>query len=179
MIPDSEGRAPLHWAVDRGHLGITKLLLNRNADVNAKVHLIFKIAEVHMILHDLFGSCLVLWFVIYALWGLYFVAWFVSFEILWVITLLDVAVIFLYIHPLLFIFILLTPLNMVFLVICHYIGTKRETKNNIYARFAERWKKTNVLNALLNLVSLKLHYWPCNHRARWWRPILCQNRWWF
>lgn len=35
-VKDSEGRAPLHWAVDRGHLNITKLLLSRNADVNAK-----------------------------------------------------------------------------------------------------------------------------------------------
>ncbi|CAN4085681.1 unnamed protein product [Withania somnifera] len=35
-VKDSEGRAPLHWAVDRGHLSITKLLLTRNADVNAK-----------------------------------------------------------------------------------------------------------------------------------------------
>lgn len=35
-VKDSEGRAPLHWAVDRGHLSITKLLLSRNADVNAK-----------------------------------------------------------------------------------------------------------------------------------------------
>ena len=37
MIADSEGRAPLHWAVDRGHLNVTELLVNRNADVNAKV----------------------------------------------------------------------------------------------------------------------------------------------
>ncbi|XP_059304550.1 acyl-CoA-binding domain-containing protein 1-like [Lycium ferocissimum] len=35
-VKDSEGRAPLHWAVDRGHLSIAKLLLSRNADVNAK-----------------------------------------------------------------------------------------------------------------------------------------------
>lgn len=35
-VKDSEGRSPLHWAVDRGHLSITKLLLSRNADVNAK-----------------------------------------------------------------------------------------------------------------------------------------------
>lgn len=51
MIPDSEGRAPLHWAVDRGHLNITKLLLSRNADVNAKVHIVFNTAKVHIILH--------------------------------------------------------------------------------------------------------------------------------
>ncbi|OMO93537.1 Acyl-CoA-binding protein, ACBP [Corchorus olitorius] len=35
---DSEGRTPLHWAVDRGHLKITEALLSRNADVNAKDH---------------------------------------------------------------------------------------------------------------------------------------------
>ncbi|XP_057798766.1 acyl-CoA-binding domain-containing protein 1 isoform X2 [Salvia miltiorrhiza] len=35
-LKDSEGRTPLHWAVDRGHLNITALLLNKNADVNAK-----------------------------------------------------------------------------------------------------------------------------------------------
>ncbi|KAK8946024.1 Acyl-CoA-binding domain-containing protein 1 [Platanthera guangdongensis] len=33
---DSEGRTPLHWAVDRGHLKVTEILLSRNADVNAK-----------------------------------------------------------------------------------------------------------------------------------------------
>ncbi|XWS48596.1 hypothetical protein CRYUN_Cryun13aG0090100 [Craigia yunnanensis] len=33
---DSEGRTPLHWAVDRGHLKITEALVSRNADVNAK-----------------------------------------------------------------------------------------------------------------------------------------------
>ncbi|XP_022723312.1 acyl-CoA-binding domain-containing protein 1-like isoform X2 [Durio zibethinus] len=33
---DSEGRTPLHWAVDRGHLKITEALISRNADVNAK-----------------------------------------------------------------------------------------------------------------------------------------------
>ncbi|XP_057950838.1 acyl-CoA-binding domain-containing protein 1-like isoform X2 [Malania oleifera] len=33
---DSEGRAPLHWAVDRGHLNIAELLVSRNADVNMK-----------------------------------------------------------------------------------------------------------------------------------------------
>ncbi|KAL8550962.1 hypothetical protein ACS0TY_000153 [Phlomoides rotata] len=35
-LKDSEGRAPLHWAVDRGHLNITSLLLNKDADVNAQ-----------------------------------------------------------------------------------------------------------------------------------------------
>ncbi|KAL2556355.1 Acyl-CoA-binding domain-containing protein 2 [Forsythia ovata] len=35
-LRDSEGRTPLHWAVDRGHMNITELLLNKNADVNAK-----------------------------------------------------------------------------------------------------------------------------------------------
>ncbi|KAJ4913503.1 Acyl-CoA-binding domain-containing protein 2 [Raphanus sativus] len=33
---DSEGRTPLHWAIDRGHLQIAKLLVDKNADVNAK-----------------------------------------------------------------------------------------------------------------------------------------------
>ncbi|KAK6926038.1 Acyl-CoA-binding protein, ACBP [Dillenia turbinata] len=35
-MKDSEGRTPLHWAVDRGHLNVTELLVSRNADVNAK-----------------------------------------------------------------------------------------------------------------------------------------------
>lgn len=35
-VKDSEGRTPLHWAVDRGHLNITELLVSKNADVNAK-----------------------------------------------------------------------------------------------------------------------------------------------
>ncbi|KAI7744844.1 hypothetical protein M8C21_029839 [Ambrosia artemisiifolia] len=35
-IKDSEGRAPLHWAVDRGHFKTAELLLSRNADVNLK-----------------------------------------------------------------------------------------------------------------------------------------------
>lgn len=35
-VKDSEGRTPLHWAVDRGHLNVTELLLSRNADVNEK-----------------------------------------------------------------------------------------------------------------------------------------------
>ncbi|PRQ60477.1 putative FERM/acyl-CoA-binding protein, 3-helical bundle [Rosa chinensis] len=33
---DSEGRTPLHWAVDRGHLNMAEMLVSRNADVNAK-----------------------------------------------------------------------------------------------------------------------------------------------
>lgn len=37
MLADSEGRTPMHWAVDRGHLKIAEALLSRNADVNAKV----------------------------------------------------------------------------------------------------------------------------------------------
>ncbi|RYR48138.1 hypothetical protein Ahy_A07g034128 isoform B [Arachis hypogaea] len=36
MAADSEGRTPLHWAVDRGHRNVTELLLERNADVNCK-----------------------------------------------------------------------------------------------------------------------------------------------
>lgn len=35
-LKDSEGRTPLHWAVDRGHANIVELLLNNHADVNAK-----------------------------------------------------------------------------------------------------------------------------------------------
>ncbi|KAK7282546.1 hypothetical protein RIF29_11426 [Crotalaria pallida] len=35
-LKDSEGRTPLHWAVDRGHLDVTELLVGKNADVNAK-----------------------------------------------------------------------------------------------------------------------------------------------
>jgi len=37
LVADSEGRTPLHWAVDRGHFNVVEVLLNRNADVNAKV----------------------------------------------------------------------------------------------------------------------------------------------
>ncbi|BAF16206.1 Os04g0681900 [Oryza sativa Japonica Group] len=33
---DSEGRTPLHWAVDRGHLNSVEILVNANADVNAQ-----------------------------------------------------------------------------------------------------------------------------------------------
>ncbi|XP_010438551.1 PREDICTED: acyl-CoA-binding domain-containing protein 2-like [Camelina sativa] len=33
---DSEGRTPLHWAIDRGHFNIAKVLVDKNADVNAK-----------------------------------------------------------------------------------------------------------------------------------------------
>ncbi|KAB2596834.1 acyl-CoA-binding domain-containing protein 1-like [Pyrus ussuriensis x Pyrus communis] len=33
---DSEGRTPLHWAVDRGHLNMTELLVSKNANVNEK-----------------------------------------------------------------------------------------------------------------------------------------------
>ncbi|XXG85616.1 hypothetical protein AAC387_Pa11g0661 [Persea americana] len=35
-LNDSEGRTPLHWAVDRGHLNVIDLLVGRNADVNAQ-----------------------------------------------------------------------------------------------------------------------------------------------
>lgn len=35
---DSEGRTPLHWAIDRGHLNVAKALLDKKADVNAKVN---------------------------------------------------------------------------------------------------------------------------------------------
>ena len=33
---DGEGRTPLHWAVDRGHLNSVEILVNANADVNAQ-----------------------------------------------------------------------------------------------------------------------------------------------
>ncbi|KAG7605937.1 Acyl-CoA-binding domain-containing protein 1 [Arabidopsis thaliana] len=33
---DSEGRTPLHWAIDRGHLIVAEALVDKNADVNAK-----------------------------------------------------------------------------------------------------------------------------------------------
>ncbi|CAL9213569.1 unnamed protein product [Arabidopsis halleri] len=35
---DSEGRTPLHWAIDRGHLNVAEALVDKNADVNAKVN---------------------------------------------------------------------------------------------------------------------------------------------
>ncbi|KAI4307078.1 hypothetical protein L6164_030307 [Bauhinia variegata] len=35
-LKDSEGRTPLHWAVDRGHLNVTELLVSKNANVDAQ-----------------------------------------------------------------------------------------------------------------------------------------------
>ena len=35
---DTEGRTPLHWAVDRGHLSAVEVLAKANADLNAKVY---------------------------------------------------------------------------------------------------------------------------------------------
>ncbi|XP_065861477.1 acyl-CoA-binding domain-containing protein 1 [Euphorbia lathyris] len=35
-LKDSEGRAPLHWAVDRGHLNVVEVLVGSICDVNAK-----------------------------------------------------------------------------------------------------------------------------------------------
>ncbi|KAF9603980.1 hypothetical protein IFM89_039334 [Coptis chinensis] len=35
-LKDSEGRTPLHWAVDRGHLKVAELLVSKKADVNIK-----------------------------------------------------------------------------------------------------------------------------------------------
>ncbi|KAJ6376138.1 hypothetical protein OIU77_000995 [Salix suchowensis] len=35
-LRDSEGRTPMHWAVDRGHLDIAEELVRKNADINAK-----------------------------------------------------------------------------------------------------------------------------------------------
>lgn len=54
MIADSEGRTPLHWAVDRGHLDIAEALVSKNADINAKV--------IHV-----FGSLWVLFVVFYTI----------------------------------------------------------------------------------------------------------------
>jgi ankyrin repeat protein len=38
FILDTEGRTPLHWAVDRGHLSAVEILAKANADLNAKVY---------------------------------------------------------------------------------------------------------------------------------------------
>ncbi|EEF36122.1 acyl-CoA-binding domain-containing protein 1 [Ricinus communis] len=35
-LKDSEGRSPMHWAVDRGHLNVVEVLVGRNTDINAK-----------------------------------------------------------------------------------------------------------------------------------------------
>ncbi|KDP35833.1 hypothetical protein JCGZ_10647 [Jatropha curcas] len=35
-LKDSEGRTPLHWAVDRGHLNVVDVLVGMSADINAK-----------------------------------------------------------------------------------------------------------------------------------------------
>ncbi|KAJ1273518.1 hypothetical protein BS78_06G286900 [Paspalum vaginatum] len=35
-VRDTEGRPPLHWAVDRGHLSAVQVLAKANADMNAK-----------------------------------------------------------------------------------------------------------------------------------------------
>ncbi|KAK4777318.1 hypothetical protein SAY87_017505 [Trapa incisa] len=35
-VKDSEGRTPLHWAVDRGHFNVVELLISKGADVNSK-----------------------------------------------------------------------------------------------------------------------------------------------
>jgi ankyrin repeat protein len=34
---DSAGRTALHWAADRGHLHVVELLINKGAEINAKV----------------------------------------------------------------------------------------------------------------------------------------------
>jgi ankyrin repeat protein len=39
MFADTEGRTPLHWAVDRGNLSAVEVLAKANADLNAKVYL--------------------------------------------------------------------------------------------------------------------------------------------
>jgi ankyrin repeat protein len=41
MVSDSEGRTPLHWAVDRGHLNAVEVLANANADLNAQASYAF------------------------------------------------------------------------------------------------------------------------------------------
>jgi ankyrin repeat protein len=33
---DADGRTALHWAADKGHIEVIKVLLARNADVNAR-----------------------------------------------------------------------------------------------------------------------------------------------
>lgn len=43
MISDSEGRTPLHWAVDRGHFNVVELLISKGTDVNAKVQYKFPV----------------------------------------------------------------------------------------------------------------------------------------
>ncbi|GAA0170552.1 hypothetical protein LIER_24783 [Lithospermum erythrorhizon] len=35
-VKDSEGRTPLHWAVDRGHQSVVELLISKNSDLNIK-----------------------------------------------------------------------------------------------------------------------------------------------
>jgi ankyrin repeat protein len=38
LSSDTEGRSPLHWAVDCGHLSAVEALAKANADLNAKVN---------------------------------------------------------------------------------------------------------------------------------------------
>lgn len=54
MHADSEGRTPLHWAVDRGHFKITEALVSRNADVNAKVVIVVGVTINWFLLPDIF-----------------------------------------------------------------------------------------------------------------------------
>lgn len=42
-VADSEGRTPLHWAVDRGRSNVVELLVSRNADMDVKVFRIYLI----------------------------------------------------------------------------------------------------------------------------------------
>lgn len=54
-IPDSEGRTPLHWAVDRGHLDVVESLISRGADVNSKV-ILTQVSGVRSFLNDSFPN---------------------------------------------------------------------------------------------------------------------------
>lgn len=52
IIADSEGRTPLHWAVDRGHSKVVELLVSKDADVNAKVFYLCLLADVLILLQS-------------------------------------------------------------------------------------------------------------------------------
>lgn len=51
---DSEGRTPLHWAVDRGHFDAVETLICKNADVNAKVSNRLYLLASHICIPNLF-----------------------------------------------------------------------------------------------------------------------------
>ena len=56
-IADSEGRAPLHWAVDHAHVKAAELLMSRNSNVNLKVIVL----EIGLIYSALFKLATTLW----------------------------------------------------------------------------------------------------------------------